>query len=281
MSKDTAVAILLGLLVLPLLLTPFLPPGDSGGPWTPPSQEASIPYRTYTVKEGDTLSSIAAQHSIPLSYLLASNPRLLPDDLYPGDVLLLPQGGVVHTLRPGQTLNDLAATYGVEVSSLEWKGGPAGPTPGDHVFVPQPSSVPQADAIQLGASQAGRFVWPLRGRISSPFGWRTHPILRQQHLHIGLDIAVPEGTPVHAAAAGRVTQAGWSGDYGILVTVDHSDGYSTYYGHLSRLRVQVGQYVEQGQVLALSGTTGLSTGPHLHFEIREAGVPVDPVLYLP
>lgn len=281
MSKDAVLAALLGLLVLPLLLTPFLPAGDMGGPWTPSPEEPPLPYRTYTVREGDSFASIAAAHDVPLSYLLASNPSKDPDRILPGEVLVLPNGGVVHTLRPGQTLNDLAATYDVELASLEWKGGPAEPRAGEQVFVPRPTTVPQADALRLGAGQAGRFVWPLRGRISSPFGWRTHPILRERHLHTGLDIAVPEGTPIHAAAAGRVSQVGWSGDYGILIVVDHQGGYSTYYAHLSRTRVEVGQYVEQGQALGLSGNTGLSTGPHLHFEIREGAVPVDPLIYLP
>ncbi len=281
MNKDAALAALLGLLVLPLLLIPFLPHEDMGGPWSPSPEGPSLPYHTYTVQEGDSLANIAARYDVPLSYLLASNPGQDPGRLRPGDVLVLPNGGVVHTLRPGQTLNDLAATYDVEIAALEWKGGPAEPATGAQVFVPRPATVPQADAFRLGGGHTGRFVWPLRGRISSPFGWRTHPILRERHLHIGLDIAVPEGTPVHAAAAGRVAQAGWAGDYGILITVDHEDGYSTYYAHLRRAEVDVGQYVEQGQIVGLSGNTGLSTGPHLHFEIREGSVPVDPERYLP
>ncbi len=281
MSKDVTLAALLGLLVLPLLLAPFLPPRDVGGPSTLAPEMPPLPYKTYTVHEGDSLAAIAARHNVPLSYLLASNPTKDPDRIRPGEAVVLPHGGVVHTLRPGQTLDDVAATYDVAVSSLEWRGGPAEPRAGDRVFVPRPATVPHSDALRLGGGHRNQFIWPLRGRISSPFGWRTHPILRELHLHIGLDIAVPEGTPVHAAAAGRVSQTGWSGEYGILVVVDHEDGYSTYYAHLSRTTVTAGQYVEQGQVVGLSGNTGLSTGPHLHFEIREGAVPVDPQLYLP
>ncbi|MFO8034439.1 MAG: M23 family metallopeptidase [Candidatus Bipolaricaulota bacterium] len=281
MSKDAALAALLGLLVLPLLLVPFLPPEDMGGPSTSVLDGRPLPYETYTVRDGDSFASIAARYDIPLSYLLASNPGKDPDRLRPGEVLVLPDSGVVHTLRSGQTLDDLAATYGVEVGSLEWKGPGAEPQAGDQVFVPRPSTVPQAEAVRLGAGQAGRFIWPLRGRISSPFGWRVHPIRGGRHLHSGLDIAVPEGTPVHAAAAGRVSMTGWSGEYGVLVMIRHTEGYSTYYAHLSQAKVQEGQYVEQAQVLGLSGNTGMSTGPHLHFEIREGSVPVDPELYLP
>lgn len=281
MSKDGLWAALLGLLLLPLLLVPFIPAPQSGGPLTLPPGEPSLPYRSYTVRPGDTFVSIAERYGIPLPYLLASNPSTRPATLRSGQELILPDGGVVHTVRQGQSLSDLARAYSVEVTALRWDGAGGPPRAGDHVFVPRPSTVPRSTALNLGADHGTRFIWPLRGRISSPYGWRLHPILGERHLHIGLDIAVPEGTPVHAAAGGRVVEAGWSGGYGILVVVDHDDDYSTYYAHLSALRVSLGQYVEQGQLLALSGNTGMSTGPHLHFEIRAGGQPVDPEIYLP
>jgi murein DD-endopeptidase MepM/ murein hydrolase activator NlpD len=128
---------------------------------------------------------------------------------------------------------------------------------------------------------SGKIIWPVKGPITSPFGWRFHPILRKQMYHSGLDIAVSSGTQVHAADAGVVVVSGWQGGYGNFVAIDHGNGIATCYGHNSQLLVREGEKVYQGQVIALSGSTGLSTGPHVHFEVRRNGVPVDPMSYLP
>jgi murein DD-endopeptidase MepM/ murein hydrolase activator NlpD len=127
----------------------------------------------------------------------------------------------------------------------------------------------------------GHMMWPLHGKLSSGFGWRLHPILRRKKFHNGQDIAIPSGTPVVAADSGAVLVSGWQGGYGYFVAIDHGNGISTCYGHNSRLRVSVGDKVLKGQTIAISGSTGLSTGPHLHFEVRRNGVPIDPLPYLP
>ncbi len=128
---------------------------------------------------------------------------------------------------------------------------------------------------------SGRMIWPVRGRLSSPFGYRYHPVLKSRKLHNGQDIAVPTGTPVAAADGGVVLVSGWKGGYGYFVAIDHGGGISTCYGHNSRLLVKAGERITQGQTIALSGNTGLSTGPHVHFEVRINGVPVNPRPYLP
>jgi murein DD-endopeptidase MepM/ murein hydrolase activator NlpD len=127
----------------------------------------------------------------------------------------------------------------------------------------------------------GKIVWPARGRISSPFGWRMHPILKNRRFHSGIDIAIPSGTPVQAADSGVVMISGWNGGYGYFIAIDHGKGISTAYAHNSRLLVKEGDVVTKGQTIALSGSTGWSTGPHLHFEVRENGTPVNPMNYLP
>jgi len=129
-------------------------------------------------------------------------------------------------------------------------------------------------------SGSGRFIWPVNGVITSPFGYRNHPIFGRQILHSGIDIGVDSGTPVHAADSGVVVEAGWLGGYGYAVVIDHGNGLSTLYGHNSSLNVSAGQSVSQGQVIAYSGSTGNSTGPHVHFEVRANGDPVDPTGYL-
>lgn len=128
---------------------------------------------------------------------------------------------------------------------------------------------------------SGNMIWPVKGRITSAFGWRYHPILRTKRYHNGEDIAVPSGTPVHAADGGIVAVSGWRGGYGNYVAINHGNNISTGYGHNSRLLVHQGERVSKGQVIALSGSTGLSTGPHVHFEVRKNGTPVDPLPYLP
>jgi len=125
----------------------------------------------------------------------------------------------------------------------------------------------------------GSMMWPVNGPITSPFGWRTSPFGGSE-FHAGIDIGVPYGTPIHAADGGRVVWAQWMGGYGNAVVIDHGGGLSTLYGHQSSLNVSVGQGVTRGQVIGYVGSTGMSTGPHLHFEVRLNGKPVDPLGYL-
>ncbi|MFC6853966.1 M23 family metallopeptidase [Aquipuribacter hungaricus] len=126
---------------------------------------------------------------------------------------------------------------------------------------------------------SGRFIRPLQGAVRSPFGWRIHPVYGERRLHKGEDIPSPCGTPVMAAGDGTVVSATWDGSYGNIITVDHGDGTSTAYAHLEGFAVTSGP-VSQGEVIAYVGTTGLSTGCHTHFEVREDGEPVDPRGYL-
>jgi len=123
----------------------------------------------------------------------------------------------------------------------------------------------------------GPFIRPVDGPIVSGFGYRVHPIFRRVKFHYGIDISAPSGTPIHAAADGVVVFAGWRRAYGNTVIVDHGNGLATLYAHCSRVLVSEGEVVKQGQVIALVGSTGLSTGPHLHFEVRRYGEPINPL----
>lgn len=122
----------------------------------------------------------------------------------------------------------------------------------------------------------GRFLWPARGVFTSGFGYRRHPIFGIRRLHTGQDIAAPRGAPVLAAADGRVMYTGWFGGYGKIVILDHGDGVSTLYAHLSAILVRSGAAVRRGQPIGRVGSTGYSTGPHVHFEIRINGRPINP-----
>jgi len=147
----------------------------------------------------------------------------------------------------------------------------------------QAASAAIAAKLQAGSSSSGPaaapsaagFIWPVSGPITSPFG------MRWGTLHPGIDIGVPTGTPIHAAAAGTVVYCGWEEGYGNLVVIDHHNGLATAYGHQTRVAVSCGQNVSQGEVIGYSGCTGFCTGPHVHFEVRVNGAPVDPLGYLP
>jgi murein DD-endopeptidase MepM/ murein hydrolase activator NlpD len=126
----------------------------------------------------------------------------------------------------------------------------------------------------------GQLLWPAVGPITSPFGWRIHPIFHTRTLHTGIDIGAPYGARVSAADAGTVEYAGTMSGYGNVVVIDHGEGLATLYGHLSAYAVRVGQSVRRGASIANVGCTGYCTGPHLHFEVRLSGQPVDPIPYL-
>lgn len=134
---------------------------------------------------------------------------------------------------------------------------------------------------QAGHGGTGRFMWPCNGPITSYFGWRTHPIFGTTKYHSGMDIAVDTGTPIQAADSGTVIYSGWLGGYGNCVMLDHGGGLVTLYGHNSSLTVGEGQYVQKGTVIAYAGSTGYSTGPHCHFEVRLHGEVTEPLDYLP
>jgi murein DD-endopeptidase MepM/ murein hydrolase activator NlpD len=131
------------------------------------------------------------------------------------------------------------------------------------------------------AEATGQIIWPVPGRITSGFGYRRHPIFRVIKFHSGIDITCSYGYSIKAADGGVVVDARYWGGYGNVVILSHGSGLSTVYAHLSRFYVIRGQRIQKGQTLGLAGSTGYSTGPHVHFEVRKNGVPVNPGTYLP
>jgi murein DD-endopeptidase MepM/ murein hydrolase activator NlpD len=179
----------------------------------------------------------------------------------------------------------LAAQQGLSSKRQSRKSELAATRKQKDAFIAEADALAAADArirSQLAATQgatdttpsAQGLIWPVSGPVTSPFGYRWG------RLHAGIDIAVPVGTPIHAAASGTVALAGWVDGYGNYTCIDHGGGLATCYAHQSSLAVSVGTHVTQGQVIGYSGNTGHSTGPHLHFEVRINGTPVDPLGYL-
>jgi Peptidase family M23 len=175
--------------------------------------------------------------------------------------------------RPGHGLHDLqnpdALTPTVKESVQEY----------NFLKAASLSSVYHRYAFQW-QSHSEPSLWPVNGILRSSFGGRSDPLSGEGSFHTGVDLAADTGTPVHVTADGVVTTAGWSGAYGKLVVVDHGNGIETYYAHLSGFMVVPGQEVLRGQVIALSGATGRVTGPHMHYEVRLHGTPVNPYKYL-
>jgi murein DD-endopeptidase MepM/ murein hydrolase activator NlpD len=129
-------------------------------------------------------------------------------------------------------------------------------------------------------SGSGQLMYPTVGAVTSNFGWRTHPILGTERFHAGIDFGADYGSLIYASAQGRVIYADWYGGYGNSVIIDHGNGMTTLYAHCSELYVKDGDVVQQGQPISAVGSTGFSTGPHLHFELRANGEPIDPAAYL-
>jgi len=191
--------------------------------------------------------------------------------------------GVYHRVEPGQTLYRIGQAYGVDPGEIARVNGIADPTQisvGTCLWVPGASQSLSVEPTLTGLRR-GQTCWPVHGRITSKFGMRVHPVSGKRRKHQGLDIAAPIGTPVRVAERGRVRFAGWSEGYGNLLIIDHGRGFETRYGHNSELAVRAREFVYKGQVVARSGSTGVSTGPHVHFEVRISDRPVDPRRYLP
>ncbi|MEX0657636.1 MAG: M23 family metallopeptidase, partial [Egibacteraceae bacterium] len=156
-------------------------------------------------------------------------------------------------------------------------GGPPATRASRSAAAPPPASAPPPPPQQATASGWHR---PSDGRFSSGYGMRRHPIYGTGRMHTGVDFGSPSGAPIYAATGGTVISAGWRGGYGLAVVVDHGNGVATLYAHSSQVLVSPGQRVGRGQVIARIGSTGQSTGPHLHFEVRVHGQHRDPMPYL-
>lgn len=277
-----------------------------------PLPHTTIPERlraqvvTYTVQPGDTIFDIAAQFSISPDTIVWSNREGINDApwlIQPGlELFILPVDGVYHTVRAGETVASIATDYEIEPAALynEWNDLEEGEQPheGQLLIVPggegqkvewtPPPLYPRPGPAGLsygicrgtavsGPGGSGGFILPTgSSRVS---GYYFHD--PRNPTHIGLDYACRLGDPLYAADNGVVTVAGWNGGYGIMVEINHGNGFVTRYGHLSELAVGCGQSVYQGSLIGYCGSTGWSTGSHLHFEIRSNGIPQNPQNYLP
>ena len=233
----------------------------------------------HTVTNDESLWDIAARYGLDVDTLRWSNPELEynPDMIYPGQrLIILPLPGVYHTVKGHETVESLAQAYGVEAEDiinypLNRLKPPYRLVKGQRLVIPYGRKRTYCPRPSLAPDYP--FAWPAAGIITKGF----------QPGHGAIDIAVAYGCPVYAAGAGKVVRVDWdeSGYWGFWVVIDHGNGLRTYYAHLKGATVVIGQRVERGQEIGRIGSTGNSTGPHVHFEIRENGRRCDPLTYLP
>jgi len=252
-------------------------------PITPLVSHAPV---VYIVSRGDTLESIGREFNLPWRYVVWSNPVLRHMPLTAGWPLKLPPvPGVVVVVRSGDTPASLAATYGVDVSTLLGFNGVRGPqlTPGTVLVVPvDPAKGPNlSTGVPADPLDPGQFLCPIAGgQIILGFGptaFALEPSFDGYlHFHKGIDVVAGYGTPIVAAAGGKVTATGYEGAFGLRVEVTDSFGLVEIYAHESQVAVTVGQEVQQGERVGYVGSTGLSIGPHLHFQLEVAGMPTTP-----
>jgi murein DD-endopeptidase MepM/ murein hydrolase activator NlpD len=258
-----------------------------------------LPYRVHKVVEGDTSFTIAVDYGIKVYTLLVNNPHIEPgEELTPGLEVVVPlDDGVLHTVQPDETLESIAALY-LEGSADSIARFPANqlkagaqPAAGSRILVPgaEPPPPPEPQAVVNRAAPVDSLAvpglaWPTYGPISDEFASCRSEDCSIWHTGLDIDLYAHAGrhTEIYAAAEGTVVHVEeLTYGYGYHVIVDHGYGMSTLYGHLTEIWVAPGDYLQQGEALGLSGSTGYSTGEHLHFEVRIDGELHDPLAYLP
>lgn len=234
----------------------------------------------HSVEPGDTLWDICQKYQTDLESIKAVNGLDEQSILAIGQKLQIPGNmNRIHAVKKGETLWDIACRYNVsleQLCSLNQGVNAENLKIGMNLTLPDSARKTSSEysAPSRSSSSTTFFSWPVRGAITSPYGWR------RSGFHHGTDISARYGDPIQAAAAGTVSFTGYRGVYGKMIVIRHSDGSETLYAHLSSIAVSTGQTVKRGEVIGKIGTTGNSTGPHLHFEVKKGRKYINPVSVL-
>ncbi|MGL5721294.1 MAG: peptidoglycan DD-metalloendopeptidase family protein [Brevinema sp.] len=241
------------------------------------AEGSPLKFAFYRIQKGENISGVAHKFGLSLSTVLSLNSFDNAHSVAPGQrILLASQSGIIYSAKKTENIEEIAKLYGISAEEIMYVNimSSSQVAGGTTLFLPGASLSPKAMADILGYL----FLLPVkRFRFTSGFGMRRHPFGLGRRLHAGVDLAAPIGTPVHAAREGKVVFAGSSGNYGLMIRIQHNNGFSTVYAHLSRINVQEGAWVSANQRIGDVGNTGRSTGPHLHFEVRKYGKPVNPI----
>lgn len=239
----------------------------------------NLKIRYYHVAAGENLAAIAKRYDLNLDTIISYNNIQNARSIKSGTKLAIPGiDGLKYKVRRGDNLSKIAQRFKIALNTLLDWNNIASETihPGAEYFIP---------GARLSRNELNRilgilFVYPVAGRLSSPFGWRKDPITGARSFHNGIDLVNSENTIIKAAMDGTVAKVSYSNVFGRYVILRHSDGYQTLYGHLNKQLVRVNQKINQGETLGYMGNTGYSTGTHLHFAIFKNGEPVNPFEFL-
>ena len=265
----------------------------------------SVEYVVYKVAKGDNLSKIASKHNTTVAQIQNDN-GISGDKLKVGQSLKIkpnqklyrvikkenvakadvePEAKTIvnHKVQNGESLSIIAKKYNTTVRDIVNENNMTNTVlmAGQTIKVPEKKKK-NYKITTVSNKNTEKYAWkaPTKGWVSSPYGWRNHPVRKKRIFHAGLDLAAPKGTAIYSVAPGRVIFAGTRGGYGKVVIISHENGLSTRYGHCSKLLVKNGQFVKEGQLIAKVGATGVATGNHLHFEVRKNGKTQNPINYI-
>ena len=239
------------------------------------SKPRMLLYSSYTIKKGDIIGDLAGGFGLSQDTLLSANGIKNSRLIQIGQVLRIPnQDGIFYTVKKGDTIAAIAEKYQSGSDEIRIANELFSDTvkSGETLFIPGA----RMDWVERQEINGDLFIWPTAGYITSPYGYRKSPFTGIRQFHSGLDIGSAEGTAVRAAMSGRVHSVGWDPILGNYAVINHHSGYRTMYGHMSVVRVKSGAYVGTGERIGNVGSTGLSTGPHLHFTVYKSGITVNP-----
>ncbi len=244
-----------------------------------PQTLSGVHYQQYTIRKGDTIGGIARRFGINQGSLLSVNGIGNARRIQIGEKLRIPSmDGISVKVRRGDTLDSLAKKYNLTVTNVLDANDLTDSTLkiGQELFLPGAS----LSTFDLRKAMGELFLYPIRGRLTSRFGYRADPFTGRRSFHTGIDLAAPRGTPIRATLDGRVAETGYSRIYGYYVIINHSGHYQSLYGHMSKIYARRGQYVSQGTRIGAVGSTGYSTGNHVHLSIYKYGKLVNPLRLL-
>lgn len=229
----------------------------------------------YSIQKGDIIGNLAAEFGLNEDTLISVNNVKNARLIQIGQVLRVPnQDGIFYSVKKDDTLVSISEKYQVEPDAIKITNELFSENirAGANLFIPGA----RLDWVERQEINGDLFIWPISGYITSPYGYRKSPFTGIRQFHSGLDIGSPMGTPIRAAMSGRVSATGWDDVLGNYAVVSHHSGYRTLYGHMSVVRTKAGAYVSTGERIGDVGSTGLSTGPHLHFTVYKSGITVNP-----
>ena len=244
-----------------------------------PKMPVKLQVTPYTVCKGDNLGAISNRFKISMDSLISLNGIKSASRLAIGTVLKIPNiSGVLHTVSRGDSLSSISKRYQAEIVSILDANDLSSEVliPGSTLYIPGA----KLSLTEMKKVLGNLIIWPLRGRLSSYFGYRNDPVSGKKQFHNGIDIVANFGYAVKATMEGKVSDTGYNSVYGNYVILSHPDGYQSLYGHLSKILVKKGTYINQNIEIGKTGNTGISTGTHLHFSLFKNGSAINPLRIL-